>query len=216
MAILIPSLIHAACTVSVQTKDNQPRLVSALGVKSVARSAQSSLGAFDLKLEQSIDPKTALLYTAVNWSLGPAVSIQAVMDSEDATLVHVYASQNVVASGNFEPEIMLNNSYGLSSFARRSTGAYHFTLAAPLPTNHDVFDGVSILVTPKSPKTLVSWAVLTSTEFEVYTTDPEGTAVDSAFSLVLLPSGQGSFTVDCDFSLLVADLGAAGVLAQSN
>lgn len=215
MAILIPSLIHAACIVSVQTSNSQPRLVSALGVKSVARTSPDSFGAFDLKLEQSIDPKTALLYATVNWTMGPPASIQAVTDPTDPALVHVYTSQNMVAGGNFTAAAASGNAFGIQGVGHPSTGVYKLTLASPLPRQNDGYDGVGIFVTSESAKTFAYWTVTSDTEFEIDTTDETGSSVDAGFSLALLPIGQGSFTVDCDFSLLVADLGAAGVLPSS-
>jgi hypothetical protein len=216
MAILIPSLIHAACVVSVQTSNNQPKLVSALGVKSVARRSPGFVGAFDLKLEQSVDPRAALLYSAVNWTMGPPVSIQAIMDSTDATLVHVYASQSVVASGNITAAAAAGNAYGIAGVSHPATGVYTVTLEASLTVQNGGYDGVGIFVTPDSGKTFAYWTVNSATEFQINTLDGTGSAVDAGFSLALLYTGQGAYTVDCDFSLLVADLGAAGVLPASD
>jgi hypothetical protein len=209
MAIIIPSLIHAACHVSLEEAD--PKLISGIGVVSVKRTYGSSAGAYDVKLEQPVDPKTALLFASVNGSAGAPPAIQAVMNDGDPSVVYVYATQQVIASGNLYGEGAVGSTFGFTAAARVAKGEYEFQLETTLKVQNNTYADATIVVTPCASATMAFWNVVDEKRFKVFLQTVDGEGTDGPFSVVVLPNGQ--LSADCDFSLMVADLSAAGVVA---
>lgn len=208
MAVIIPSLIHAACHVSVE--DTDPKLVSTIGISTVKRSSGSTAGAYELKLEQPVDPKTALLFASVNASAAVPPAIQAVINGDNPSTVYVYASLQLLASGNLYGDGATGITSGFVGANHPGKGEYEFQLETPLNMQSNTYGDATILVTPGSSGTLAYWNAVDATRFKVFLQNLDGEGVDGPFSIAVVPTGFGY--TDCDFSLLIADLSAAGVV----
>ncbi len=210
MSVIIPSLVHAACKVALAP---DPVLVTAIGVKSVVRTSEGSHGLFDVALEQPIDPKTALLFATMNLkSSEPLGGIDAFMDDDKPSIIHVVTSQDVIASANVSADGNTTFGSGFQGITHPSTGEYDFQLSRALTVQGSLFKDATILVTPGAAGIAPSWSVVDATHFKVLLADTSAAAKDAAFSIALVPNDAGPHGFDVSFSLLISDLSSTGAI----